>query len=151
MPSFDEYKLFVEQTQKLSERRQKANEIYLAINTGIFTILAFFVRDSGFSSWRLFLFSLPLLLVGVLICFVWHRIIRQFRALIGWRYEQLRMMEDQIPGSFLFITKEWDAGYAPRGGRERFGFARLEIWTPQLVLLLYFIYIIGSLVVATFR
>lgn len=146
MEPYEEYKLFVENTQKLSERRQKANEVLLAINTSIFTILAFFVKDSGFTSWRLFLFSIPLFAVGILSCILWQRIITQFKALIGWRYEQLRNMEKQMPNSYQLITKEWDEGYAPQGDKERFGFARLEVWIPRLILILYMIYMIGSLI-----
>lgn len=143
---FDEYKLFVENTQKLSERRQKANEVMLAINSATFTILAFLVKDSGFASWRLFFFSLPLFFVGILICCLWQRIIAQFKVLIGWRYEQLRKMEAQMPDSYRLITKEWDEGYDPQGGDERFGFARLEVWVPRLILALYVLSLIGSII-----
>ena len=41
---FAEYKLFVESTQHLSERRQAATQTYLSVNTAIFAILALLVQ-----------------------------------------------------------------------------------------------------------
>lgn len=46
---FDEYKLFVESAQHLSERRQAATQTYLTVNTSIFAILALLVKEAGLS------------------------------------------------------------------------------------------------------
>ena len=41
MDKFEEYELFTERTQRLSERLQNATQICLAVNTAIFTVFAF--------------------------------------------------------------------------------------------------------------
>lgn len=149
MQHFEEYKFFTENTQHLSERRQGATQTFLTINTAIFTILAFLIKDAGFKAWGLVLVSLPLFLVGVLVCLIWAKILSQFKLLISWRYQQLRVMEQAMPESYQLLTKEWEDYFKPRQGKERFGFSRLEQLLPQLFLVLYGIYGAG-LVLATY-
>jgi len=143
---FEEYKLGVESTQHLSERRQAATQTYLTINSAIFTVLAFLIKDAGFRSRELLLVCVPLFLVGISVCIIWHRIIVQFESFIGWRYEQLRGMEQAMPGSWQLLTKEWTDYFAPRAGKPRFGFSRLELWLPRLFLALYGVYGVAGLI-----
>jgi hypothetical protein len=146
MDKFEEYKLFSERTERLSERRQAATQTYLAVNTAAFTILVFLVKDAGFRGWGLVAASLPLFLMGTLACLIWHRIIVQYKPLIGWHYEQLREMELRIPESYQVYRKEWDKFYTPSQGKERFGFSLLEVWLPRIFLALYIVYGCGLMV-----
>lgn len=148
LDKFEEYKFFAESTQYLSERRQAATQTYLTVNTAIFAIFAFLVKDAGFRGWGLVLVSLPLFLVGALACVIWHKIITQYKALIGWRYDQLMEMErsQEMAGSHQFYVKEWEDFFQPRQGKEKFGFSRLEVWLPRLFLALYLVYGLGLVV-----
>jgi hypothetical protein len=150
MDKFKEYRLFSERNQRLSERRQTASQTYLAVNTAVFGVLAFLVDDVGFRGWGLMVVSLPLFLVGVLTCLIWHKIIAQFKQVIGWHYEQLRDMEQALPDSHKIYSNEWEEFFKPRQGKERFGFSRLEIWLPRLLLGLYFVYGVGLIVATAF-
>ena len=110
--------------------------------------MAFLVKDAGFQAWGLVFVSLPLFVVGILVCLIWLRIILQFEVLISWRYEQLRAMELGMPDSYQLVRKEWETLFRLVAGRDRFGFSRLERWLPQFFLLLYATYG-GGLVAAT--
>ena len=132
MGLFEEYTLFVDHTQRLSERRQNATQTFLTINTGIFTILAFLFKDAGVQTRQVALASLPLFAAGLLVCWLWHRIITQYKALIGWRYTQLREIERQLPDSYRMFTREWDELYQPRDGTSRFDFSGLEHQLPRI-------------------
>jgi hypothetical protein len=123
---------------------------YLTLNTAIFGLLAFLVKDAGFRGWRLVLVSLPLFLVGTVACLMWHKIIAQFKQIIGWHYEQLRNMEQTLSGSHTVYSNEWEQFFKPRQGKERFGFSRLEIWLPRLLLGLYIAYGVGLTVATAF-
>ncbi len=148
MEKFDEYKLLSERIQQMSERRQAATQTYLTVNTAIFGIMAFLVKDIGLCGWGLVLINLPLFVVGGIACWVWYRIIGDFRVLIGWHYEQLRKMEEVFPEDSRVYLHEWKEFYEPRNGRKRFGFSRLEGLLPRLFIGLYLAYGIG-LVMAT--
>jgi hypothetical protein len=142
---FDEYKLFVGSTQHLSERRQAATQTYLSVNTAIFAILALLVKEAGLKGGTLVGVSLPLFLVGILACLIWHRIIMQYKELIGWRYDQLMAMERAMPESHQIYVKESEEFFKPRQEKKKFGFSRLEVWLPRLFLVLYLIYGTGLL------
>ena len=150
MDKFREYDLFSQRVLSLSERRQTASQTYLAVNTAIFGVLAFLVKDAGFRGWWLISVSLPLFLVGALACLIWHKIIVQFKQVIGWHYEQLREMEQALPDSHKIYSNEWEEFFKPRQGKERFGFSRLEIWLPRLLLGLYLVYGVGLTVATAF-
>lgn len=137
MPLFDEYTFYVEHTQKLSERRQTATQTFLTINTAIFTILAFLFKDIGIQTGQLLLISLPLLAAGILVCWLWRLILNQYKDLIGWRYEQLRAMEQQLHDSYRILTKEWDEYYKPRENKPGVSFSDLEQWLPVIFGTLY--------------
>lgn len=145
MGLFEEYTLFVDHTQRLSERRQNATQTFLTINTGIFTILAFLFKDAGIQTQQVALASLPLFTAGLVVCWLWHRIITQYKALIAWRYTQLREMERQLPDSYRMFTREWDDLYRPRDGTSRFDFSGLEQQLPRVFGALF---ISGMLLVA---
>jgi len=150
MDVFEEYKLFVESTQFLTERRQAAAQTYLALNTAIFAVLAFLVKDAGFRGWWLVLVSVPMFVVGVIICRIWEQMVLQYRQLINWRYEQLKLIEarPEMAGSHQFYLKEAQEFYKPSPQPERFGFSRLERHLPRLFLWAYCVYAAG-LIIAT--
>ena len=143
MNNLKEYELFTNRTQRLSERRQSATQTYLTVSTAIFGILVFLVKDAGLTGWGFVISSLPLFSVGVLSCVIWHRIIVQFKTIIGWHYTQLRKMEDEIDDSFKVFYREWDEFFKPKQGEEKFGFSNLELWLPRLLFGLYIIYYLG--------
>lgn len=147
MDKFEEYKLFAEDAQKLSERRQSTSQTCVTVNAAIFAVLALLIKDIGFRGWTLVLTALPLFLTGVVLCLIWQKIILQHQVLIGWRYDQLREMEKVMAGSYQMYTKEWEDFFKPRQGKE-FSFSFLEIWLPRLFLILYLIYGIGLVVAA---
>ncbi|MGD2148194.1 MAG: hypothetical protein PVH41_16000 [Anaerolineae bacterium] len=65
MSRFEEYKLFSDRVQRLSERRQLTSQTYLAVNTAVLGVMAFLIRDAGLRSWGLVAVVLPLFLVGL--------------------------------------------------------------------------------------
>jgi len=140
MSNFEAYKLCDERIQRLSERRQTSSQTYLSINTIIFSVFAFLVKDAGLKGWNMLLISLPLLLMGVLACVVWIKIITDFKKIIGWHYEQLREMENNFPENYRTYTKEWEKFFKPQNKREKFSFSRLEGLLPRILIMLYIIY-----------
>ena len=143
MDKFDEYKFFAESTQHLSERRQSATQTYLSINTAIFGLLIFLLKDSGINNERLFIFAFPLFLVGIFACWIWYKIIMQYKRLINWRYDQLMEMENQIEECHQMYIKEKESFFKSISGKEKFGFSRLERHLPQMFMSLYCLYGIG--------
>ena len=151
MANFEEYKLFTESTQYLSERRHAATSTHLVINTAIITGLAFLIKDTELGGWSLVGVTIPLFVAGALACWIWYKMISQYKALIGWRYDQLMAMERAAADSYQMYIKEYGEFFDSQRGREWFGFSRLEIWLPRLFLGLYVIYLAGLILATAFN
>jgi hypothetical protein len=136
---FEEYRLIVDNTQKMSERRQSATRTYLSVNTAIFVVLGFLVKDGGFNGWHLVLASSPLFISGFIASFTWLGIIKRFQEFIKWRYEQILELEKTLTGCYQLFTKEKKYLF----GDEKFCFSKLEALLPIIFMALYGIYGIG--------
>jgi len=150
---FEEYKLFIEDTARFSERRQKVSSTYVAVNSIILSAIAFLVQDSPFTGrWQL-LVILPLLIAGTTICLSWRQLILNYKKLVDLRIDRLRAMEElpEMEGSSKMYHAE-DRLYprSSRGERKRrksLNFSDLERQLPWVFLALYGIFLIGVVVI----
>lgn len=138
MSTWDEYKFFAESTQCLSDRRQNATQTYIGVNTAIFVVIGFLIKDSGMDDWARILSTLPLMAVGALVCHMWRRIILQYKQLIGWRYDQLMALENQMPDCHKMYNREYNEFFKSRP--KKFGFSILEKRLPELFMIIYGLY-----------
>lgn len=140
MEKFLEYQLFAESTQFLTERRQNATQVYVTVNTLIFAVLGYFLKDAPAVGLALVVVGGALVACGVAASIVWLRTIDRYSKLIGWRYEQLMDMENDLGfESHRMFTKEYESLFDPsaRGGK---AFSRMEAWLPRLFMVLYLAY-----------
>jgi hypothetical protein len=143
MDKFEEYKLLIDRTEKLSERRQTASQIYLTVNTVIFGAFAFFLKDSGLHNQPLLWGIIPLTVVGIIICVIWLNIMIRLEKVLGWQYKYLREMETRMPDSEQLFTKESAALYTQDKKPKKFSFSLLEAWLPSILIAVYTLCLIG--------
>lgn len=154
MDKFEEYKFFAQNTWDMSNRRGATTNTYLTVNTAIFAIIAFLVKDIEFRGWWLVLAATPIFAVGVILCGVWWTLIERHRQLIGWRFEQLMTMEKQMADSHQMYLREWQTFYdsnrkLPEGQKiKRFEFTQVGKRMPQLFIVLYVIFWLGLIAAA---
>ncbi|MFM9101398.1 MAG: hypothetical protein ACKOPS_08715 [Cyanobium sp.] len=136
---FDQYKLAVEMADRVSARRMQANTFFLAVNTGLLTVFASLAKDkiiSGFTG------ALPIIALLIL-CFVWWRIVRNYRLLNRGKFAVIHEMETLLPAAPY--SAEWKAlgeGKDPRG---YLPLTHLENWVPRLFGLLYLLLLLAVL------
>ena len=90
-----QYKLYVEMADKVSERRQSANNFLLTVNSvlvSLFGILSGFGTSQQESTWRYFL---PL--AGLLVSITWATIIRSYRQLNSGKFKVIQQIESELP------------------------------------------------------
>ncbi len=139
--NLEEYKLFVEDTARFSERRQTVTNTYVAINSAIAGLITFLVRDSGLVNWWLVVALLPLIGFGIMVCNYWRQLIVKYKKLVGLRLNVLREMEMNLPGSVQMYHQE-DKLY-PRDLQNKpipgvgLNFSDLETRLPWLFIVLY--------------
>jgi hypothetical protein len=150
---FDEYKLFVDDTARFSERRQTVRSTYVAVNSVLLSAIALLVNYGGLSGRWQTLVAVPLLIAGIAICSSWKQLILDYKKLIGLRMDKLREMETELDGSSRMYHAEdalflRDEQHDPDGGgpRRSLGFSDLESRLPRIFVWLYVLFLVGIVV-----
>src|SRR3989344_9639315 len=87
----EQYKIYVNAAEKISDRRQKTNEFFLGLNTALVTLLGFIVTKTtpGDSIYMLGLASVA----GSIICYLWYRIIYSYKGLNSGKFKVIHSIE----------------------------------------------------------
>jgi hypothetical protein len=150
---FEEYKLFVEDTARFTDRRQTVSNIYVAVNSIILSAIAFLTKDAGFVPvWRACVVML-VLAAGIVICLQWDQLILKYKRLVGFRINQLRALEDtpEMVGCCRMYYAEdelypRDKYNQPIPG-EGLNFSDRERWLPRVFIAVYALFLLGFVAV----
>jgi hypothetical protein len=129
---FEQYKLFAESAEKVSDRRQSTNNYFLTLNSALLAFTGYLTSIS-FRIWHI-----VLALAGISICILWILNIKSFRTLNSAKFKLLHKMEEQLPAKLF--TNEWE--YLDKGNKEGYmRFSKIEQGIPIVFLILYIIII----------
>ena len=153
---FDEYKLFVEDTARFSERRQKVNSTYVAVNSILLSAIALVAKDAGIEAQWQPIIVLPLLVAGVAVCLQWRQLISSYRELVGFRIGQLKKMEvleEMASSSRMYHEEERMLYPSDDPGKihssEGLNFSNIEQLLPWVFVAMYSVAFIGILIIAS--
>jgi len=74
----EEYKLYVEMVDRISERRMQTNKFYISLLSGLLALLSILVSVGKFNQSLIFII---VSLLGMALCILWHINIRSYRQL----------------------------------------------------------------------
>lgn len=136
----EQYKIYAELADRISERRARTNTFFLTINTAVFaTIAAFWKNRPTASAWFL-VFPLIVLLAQ---CLAWFWLVRSYRQLNTAKYVVIGLLEERLPAS-PYRRAEWTALGEGEDPSLYWPFSHIEQWIPGLFALCY----IGGFVTA---
>jgi len=130
----DQYKLYVEMADRISQRRDQSNRFYAGLVSAIIALLVVMGRlgVSG-SSWSIALLAAGLL--GASLSLIWFINLGSYRALNSAKFRVINEMESQLP--YAGYTEEW-AYLRPVEGPARYlQLTRIERYVPLLMLALF--------------
>ena len=131
--AFDQYRLYVELTDRISERRQTANSFFVAVNTAVVALLGYINAEKEPLRAQRFYFLITV--AGIILCFLWYRIIRSYRDLNTARFAVVHQMELLFP--LRPYTAEWDLVGQGHVSKLYKPFTHIEIAVPWLFFALY--------------
>ena len=161
---FEEYRLLIQTTEKLTDRRQLSAQVWVTLHTLLFAALGFLSKEVGASilspaepaaaqaaggKW-LFVFSVsPLVILGIFSCVIWTKMLASYRSLIGWRFDQLMEIERsrELVGLHQIFNREYEYFFGP-SAREKIGFTDLERRLPTVLIIVYAIFFLVAILVA---
>lgn len=118
----EQWKTCVDAANGVSEKRNTANSIFITVNTAVIAVI------TSSSSGR----SILLAIVGIFICFLWTRLIENYRILNKVKYDIINEIEAMLPLS-PFKT-EW---YRLHEHKNYTGLTKIEKALPIVFVLLY--------------
>jgi len=138
---YEEYKLYVEGIEKVSDRRQSANNYFLTINTVIisFTQIAGSLEVAGFNhNLKRWIFVL-----GVTICAIWWYLIRAYKQLNAGKFNVIHQIENKLP--LRLYSFEWDILKQGKDRNVYYPFSHIELLVPWVFALIYLAILFSSL------
>jgi len=129
----EQYKLYVQMADKISERRQSANSFFLSVNTVIISLTTYFTL-CGISSGSIILFS-PISIAGLIICYMWYRLVRSYKDLNTAKFKVIHEIEQNLP--LAPYDLEWEKVGHGRNSKLYLPFTHIEIYIPWIFLAIH--------------
>lgn len=99
------YKLHAELADKVSQRREGANRLYVSLLTGLLILLAAFLKY-GTGMIPVWLVLMAVGVIGILLSASWFIVIRSYRQLNSGKYDALQELEEKL--AYPFFKREWE-------------------------------------------
>lgn len=139
----DQYKLYVELTDRVSARRVDAGKFYTTLLTGLLAVVPFAVGEQTPPDIRRLIFFL-LGLLGIVLCVLWIINIRSYKQLNALKFRVIHEMEERLP--FPAYDREWEILREESGRYSYLRLSRVEQFVPLLLMVPYIVLVIASFV-----
>lgn len=126
---FEQYKMYVESADKISERRTVSNNYLLTVNAALATIYGVTSDKTDTTVWHIIV-----LIAGTLTCVVWWYLIRSYRELNTVKFEVIHELEEYLP--VALYEYEWTLAKHGQGKSFR-PMSHLERYVPLIFIAMY--------------
>ena len=131
----EQYKLFVEMADRVSQRRDQSNRFYVTFVSAIAGLLMVLARfgTSVNGIWPVvFLISG---LLGMALSFIWFLNIKSYRTLNSAKFDIINDVERQLP--YPGYAKEWELLRPATGSPKYLQLTRIEQLVPAVIMVLF--------------
>ncbi|MBO8143582.1 MAG: hypothetical protein H0Z16_03220 [Thermodesulfobacterium sp.] len=141
----EQYKLYVEMADRISERRMQTNKFYISLLSGLLALLSILVSVGKFNQTVIFII---VSLLGIALCILWHINIRSYKQLNSGKFKVIHEMEQYLP--FPCYDKEWELLGEGKEKSKYLQLTRVEKYIPFILAIPYiflFFYALVSLLI----
>ena len=135
------YKLHAELADRVSQRREGANRLYVSLLVGLALFLGIFVR-LGVVDFPISIVFQATGVIGALLSVSWYIVIRSYRQLNSGKFAALHDLEDQL--AFPFFRREWELLDKRKKPSRCWKLTVVETGLPLIFLVLSIVLFIGS-------
>lgn len=128
---FQQYRMFVDSAEKISERRNQLNTFFIALHSLLVSGLSLFKSE-------IFAYIIPICVFGCVLAFLWWYMLCNYRALNKAKFTIIQEIEKKLP--LNLYNSEWSLYKTSkhRWNPTRYlSFARLEMVLPWLLIAVY--------------
>lgn len=129
----EQYKLYVEMADRVSQRRMDTNKFFISIHTFMITLMSLFSKGN----------TAVLMLaavMGMLFSGAWYFLLKSYRQLNSGKFKVVHDMEAELP--YNPYDAEWDKLERGKNKKLYWPLSHLEVVLPAIFLLLYLVFLI---------
>lgn len=130
----EQYKVFLQTSETLVERRQSVNNFYITVNSALVTCFGVISALSFHYLLKCFL-GVVFLAIGIVLCTSWIRILNSYGVLNASKMKIISLLEKQLPASLY--DAEWRAQSDKLNRRPYVSFTRCETRIPKMFICIY--------------
>ncbi|MFM2357672.1 MAG: hypothetical protein RJA61_409 [Candidatus Parcubacteria bacterium] len=135
----DQYKIYINATEKISDRRQKTNEFFLGLNTALVALLGFVATKTSQSEIDLILATSSI--AGITVCYLWYRIIISYKGLNSAKFKVIHAIESRLP--LALYDTEWEMLGRGKNKDLYWPFSHIELFVPKIFIIIYIVLILS--------
>ncbi len=130
---FNQYKIYIESAEKISDRRQNANNFFLTLNTVLISIigLSFQIKVLEYFGWTRILLAL----LGLLICIIFWFLLRAYKQLNAVKFKVIHKIEKKLP--LAMYDYEWELLGKGNDKVKYYPFSHIELLIPCIFGIIY--------------
>jgi len=125
---FEQYKLYVELTDRISQRRSIGNSFFITANAALITIASWFKEDFGY---YIYLVSA----IGIILSLFWYFGIKSYSQLNSGRFKLIHEIESKLP--INLFAYEWELLGKGKSRKIYWPLSHVERIVPILFIVLY--------------
>lgn len=129
----EQYKLYLSAVEKISDRRQNANNYFITINTVLISTLGLSFKLTVFenSTWIKALIAF----VGIVNCVIFWYLLRAYKQLNTGKFSVIHEIEKYLPLSLYGY--EWDILGQGKDTKKYYPFSHIELLIPWVFGIIY--------------
>jgi hypothetical protein len=132
----EQYKLYVEMADRISQRRQSTNTYFLSVNTFMISFFAYAISGKS----NIYIAFSAISIAGWALCYVWYRLIRSYKDLNSGKFKVIHEMEGLL--GYAPYDIEWDKLGRGKDKKLYKPFTEIEPFVPLVFAVLYLITIL---------
>ncbi len=138
----EQYRLYLHIFNHTVERRQKANEFFLGLNTAIMAFLGYIDASEGSSGANIPSIFTLVPLIGIALCYSWYLIINSYTQLNRAKFKVIHALESKLPAT-LYKT-EWRILGGGTDKKKYRPMSHIEKVIPVIFIVLYLVIFIAN-------
>lgn len=132
---FEQYKMFVDSAEKVSDNRMSANNYFLTVNTALISLTGLLIT----SKVLLLNFNVMKLIgvLGLIICVIWFFIVLSYKQLNSGKFKIIHRIEKKLP--LHLYADEWIELGEGKDAKKYIPLSHIELAVPIVFFFLYLI------------
>jgi hypothetical protein len=137
----EQYKVYLSSAEKISDRRQKANEFFLTLNTGLVAVLGYVSTNVEKSD------TIKLLILaaiaGIVMCYLWYRMVKSYDGLNSGKFRVIHLIETRLP--LALYDTEWETLGRGKDRKIYWPFTKIESIVPWIFVSIYLFLLLATI------